>query len=407
IALKPGNAVVWRHPAVPEPITFNSNLTARLQLLPRPAPPDAPPTDAIVHLTNQDVLRGVLHSLDEEHLTLETWYAGRLLIPRGHVTTITPRKTSLDVVYRGPEGLDGWTQGQATVPTLTQGGWSFDEGAFIATQAASIARDVQLPDRMHMEFDLAWNGMLNLAIALYTDFLQPINLGTKDVGPDFGGFYSLQLNNFNVNLMPVKKNHPLVALGSVPLTTLRNKNSARFSVLVDKHRSYVACFLDGQMIKEWNDRNEFIGEGTGIRLVHQQQGGTVRFSNLVITEWDGYTPDAPVTALASDEDWLDFVNGDQITGQLKGIHDGTARLFTGKTDLDIPSERIGSIRLASEPVADSPLQPGHLRAALAGGGQITFQIEDATDDGRVIVSSPNFGRTTLDPSAFVNIDFLP
>ena len=76
---------------------------------PRPMP--RPPTQAVT-LTNNDELPGTLVSMDDKSLVLDTWYAGKITIPRDMVKGITPLKTGEGTLYEGPTGLDGWTLGQ-------------------------------------------------------------------------------------------------------------------------------------------------------------------------------------------------------------------------------------------------------------------------------------------------------
>ena len=90
--------------------------------------------------------------------------------------------------------MDPGRVGRAPAPGES-GQWTYRNGAFYAGKTASIARDLKLPDVAEIQFDLAWKGALNLAIALYTDSLLPILLTAKDQAPDFGGFYSLRLHN--------------------------------------------------------------------------------------------------------------------------------------------------------------------------------------------------------------------
>jgi hypothetical protein len=83
-------------------------------------------------------------------------------------------------------------------------------GPFTPTKPRPSPAILKLPDRAQIQFDLAWRGPLNLAIALYTDSLQPILLTDKENGPDFGGFYSLRFaNTVFVTLTPIRKKDPL------------------------------------------------------------------------------------------------------------------------------------------------------------------------------------------------------
>src|SRR5580700_3499872 len=149
--------------------------------------------------------RGILSAVIA---TRSSWTpgAGKLRIPRHALQTLAfnPRSPML---FDGPTSIDGWTQGHAVTGIIGESGqWTYRNGAFYADKAASIAREVNLPDRSQVQFDLAWKGPLNLAIALYTDSLQPILLVDKEHGPDFGGFYSLRFaSTVFITLEPIRK----------------------------------------------------------------------------------------------------------------------------------------------------------------------------------------------------------
>src|SRR6202008_3358985 len=119
-----------------------------------------------LYLLNDDELEGRLTSCDAEKVLLDTWYGGLLTIPRKVVRAIIPVSSNKAVVYEGPTGLEGWIAGKMANAIANPGNWRYKNGAFYATRPASLARDLKLPDVANIEFDLAWKGMLYLAIAL-------------------------------------------------------------------------------------------------------------------------------------------------------------------------------------------------------------------------------------------------
>jgi hypothetical protein len=137
-------------------------------------------------LTNQDELSGQLTGFDSERLVLDTWYAGALMIPRKMVQFIQPKQLPAPPLFAGPTGLEGWTIGKVSSTVSDAGQWRYKDGAFYATQAASIARDVKLPGTAILEFDLAAR-QLSFGGCLCTDYLHPVSLASKESEPDFGG----------------------------------------------------------------------------------------------------------------------------------------------------------------------------------------------------------------------------
>jgi hypothetical protein len=190
LEIQPGSLIRWQHPDASEPIDFKPESVAQIGFAPRPSTAGRTDYSCKLWLANGDALAGNLVACDRDALTLDTWYAGKLKVPRRVLQTLA-FNPGAPVLFDGLTGLEGWTQGDATKGAITESGqWSYRNGAFYADKAASIARDLKLPDRSHIQFDMAWRGLLSLAVALYTDSLQPIRLDNKENGPDFGAFYS-------------------------------------------------------------------------------------------------------------------------------------------------------------------------------------------------------------------------
>src|SRR5687768_16839635 len=142
--------------------------------------------------------------------------------------------------------MEGWTRGKVNAQGLTDAGeWMYSNGAFYALKSASIARDLKLPDVASIQFDLEWRGFFHVAVALYSSYLHPINLANKESEPQFGGFYSMQLNPFSANLLPVEQNEPLRYLGQASLQHLAQTNAAHIDIRVNKAKSLVALMVNG------------------------------------------------------------------------------------------------------------------------------------------------------------------
>lgn len=404
-SLAGSTAVQWRHPDAEEAVEFRRNWVSEILLRATPPPPDAPPPTCIVKFNNGDELAGRLVRYGRDDIELETWYAGKLTLPRKFIRMIVPRSLPQPAIYSGPDGLDGWTLGKITA-NVDAGQWQYRNGAFYASKAASIARDVQLPDLGILEFDLSWRGLFDLAVALYTDQLQPINLLNKEAGPDFAGFYSLRLNNYIANLMPITKPDPIRYLGQTPVQRLlEEKQTVRIQVCLNKPRRTIGLVIDGVLATNWFDAQGFVGQGTAIRIVHQGQGIS-KISGLVVRPWDGTFDEPPTNPPDSRTDLVKLRNDDRVTGTVENIADGTLTMQMAERTLDIPLNRVKQIELAgfrSQPLA----QPaGATRAFFHDGGRLTLELR--AFDGKVFeVASPAFNRAGVDRSAFVHLDLVP
>jgi hypothetical protein len=400
-SISPGGGIRWRHTDVEEVIAFNPESVSEVHFPLRREQSRISANSCRFVLNNGDQLEGQVQVLDQDKVQLQTWYAGEITLPRDTVRLVVPVPPEGATVFQGPAGMPGWTIGKVVSPTGDAGEWRYSNGAFYATNAASIARDVHLPDVARIEFDLAWKGLFQLAVALYTDYYQPINLQNKDTEPEFGGFYSLQINSFSANLLPVKKNDPLRFLGQVSVPAFNQKNAAHVEIRASKPKRSVSLFVDGQLVKQWIENDEFVGQGTGVRFVHQGQG-KVKMSHFRVSEWDGQFEEKPSAVPDPKHDLAKLRNGDKVTGTLESIHDGRISFASSSTKLDIPLERVKQIELAGQH-ADTPPPQLNARAFFNQGGAVSFQLEK-WEAGKVIGSSPNFGRLSFDAQAFAKVE---
>jgi hypothetical protein len=366
---------------------------------------DVPPSTnrCAFHLQNGDQFHGDLVSYDGEKVVIDTWFAGRLELPKSAVALIVPLGLPKPTLFAGPSGVEGWTMGKVSAQALVESGeWIYSNGAFYAMKSASIARDLKLPDSASLQFDLEWRGFFHVAVALYSSYLHPINLANKETEPQFGGFYSLQLNPFSANLLPVKQNEPLRYLGQASLQQLAQTNSAHVDIRVSKSKKLIALMINGTLVKQWND-DEFSGTGTGVRFVHQGQGA-VKLSNIRVTEWDGVFEEPVAVTPNKAQDTARLKNGDRVIGSVKGIRDGKLSIEGAGTVLDVPLTRVKQVELMSPIVPVKPRAEG-VRAFFASGlGSLTFSLERWTPE-EISASSENFGQAKIKPNAFSRIVF--
>ncbi|MGP8202089.1 MAG: hypothetical protein ACLQU4_21590 [Limisphaerales bacterium] len=403
-AIDAPSAVEWRHPDAAQPIQFKPDSIAQIDF-PAPNNAAAPSNTACrLLLANGDALEGNFISCDREAVALQTWYAGRLSIPRASLQSLVFMQ-NWPVVFDGITGLDGWTQAASVAAAPGESGqWTYRNGAFYASKTASIARDLKLPDVAEIQFDLAWQGPLNLAIALYTDSLLPILLSAKNQAPDFGGFYSLRLDNAfyrSIDLWPIKKNEPDRRLGQLPFPFLDNKDRMHVDLRISKPQHKIALFLVDTLVKEWVDPQGFAGEGTGMRFV-QNPGGVVKLSRLRVTHWDGIF-DEPAPDVTHDAFWPE--DGERVAGAMESISNGKMAFRTAHGLVEIPLARLKAISFAHRQDSSPESKAGTVRGTFARGGVLTFILEIWRPDG-MIIRSAAFGKARINPAAFTRLQFL-
>jgi len=400
------NGIRWSRPDALGEFRFAPRQITQLDLASIPPPSPAASSNLCqVQLNNGDLLSGNLESYDGEKLRLDTWYAGMLEFPKSAVALLVPLGLPKPTLFQGPTSLDGWTMGKVNAGALVDSGeWIYQNNAFYAFKSASIARDLNLPESSSIQFDLEWRGFFHIAIALYTQYLHPINLANKETEPKFGGFYSLQINPFSANLLPVKQTEPLRYLGQASLQNLAQKNSARFDIRASKSKRAVALLIDGVLAKQWTDTDDFAGTGSALRFVHQGQGA-VKMSNLRITEWDGQFEEPVSITPGKTMDLARLKNGDRMFGAVKSFKDGKLVMEAAGTTLDVPAVRVKQIELASAKPVVTSAGTNTVRAYFSSGsGSLTFHLQKWSADS-LDAASETFGAAAFKSTSFSRLVF--
>ncbi len=391
--------VVWKHPEAKALLNLDLQAITELQLPNQLSHIVTNGIPARFELRGGESFDANLISLNAEKVTVNSAFSGSFEFPKSALLSIIPSPQRRNILFEGPVSTNGWTMGKVQNAGVGDAGeWMYQGGAFYATQSASVARNVNLPPRASIHFDLQWKGYFHLAIALATDYLQPVNLANKDIEPDFGGFYSLQLNNFSANLLPVKKADPLRFLGQVAMPAFGQRTSAHVDIRVDRDKKLVALLIDGLMVKQWIDPEGFAGTGGGIRFVHQGQG-VVKLSGLKITEWDGQFEELITSSPNLKQDTAKLRNGDRMVGLVEEVKDGKLAVTTKGTRIEVPLARVFQIELSRTNLARLPLNQGELRAYFGQGGHLRLLVEKMDATG-ITGRNSTLGVLQFHPHAF-------
>ncbi len=411
--LQPDGWLGWAHADAEQPVLFSTQNISQIDMDGRGG--DAASASAWkVRFDNDDELSVRQVAITGDKVELESWYMGKTSVLRGRIRSLTPVQTNFAVVFEGPRGTNGWTSWKVVSALGEPGEWKYQDHAFYAKEAASIARMVGLPDSFTMEFDLKWKGPLNIAIALFTDSLKPISLANKEDEPDFAGFYSLQINSFGANLLSVKKRDPLRYLGQQSVPGLASKAKAHVEVKADRRSRRILLFIDGVLAKQWTEPAEFSAEGRGIRLVHQGQGG-VRLSQLKISEWDGrYEDRVSSNTVPTTGDVVVMLDGERLTGQIRGLEAGNIVLAVESGEVRKEVKQVRSIELRSLPASATPkVQPdgapktrGDAQVYFQRHGRLTLKLNQIQGQ-KMIGTSPVAGAVEIDISAVSRLVFPP
>jgi hypothetical protein len=426
LGLEPEQGVRWRHDTIKETLTVQPSGIRSIRL--EKARPSQPGThNCRVFLNNGDRLVGTMAGLDGSSLTLQTWYAGTLNLPRNGLRTVATIFKPAEIVYEGPTGLEGWTltgngggqvffqngggfvggfggvvkiemaggDGAAPRPETQPTAWQYQDGAFQASAYGIVGRKFKLPTVSNIEFDLQCQGYPQLGVQFYSDALD------KQYGCNA---YFIQFSGRSAQLIRKTPSSGDRAFGSgqTPFTGA-SPTKTHVALRTDRAQKTVALFLDDVLIGKWTDSAELGGEGTGVMFI-QQGNVQTRISNLLITDWDGHLDESDASAVRSKEDSMTLKNQDKLTGQLLGIKEGKVEFKTAFTTVSVPLERVSSVGLAQ---ADGPTPapaPAAARLTFKEFGKLTIKLASWNDQS-VEGTSPVFGPAKLNPAAFKLIEF--
>ena len=405
VRMSPTNGVFWFRPEQKQPIRFASSNIAEIFLGDRPAFDAADtPARTLVRFANGDELVGNLVSITNDAILLDTTYAGRLTLPRDTVASLLPRAKNATVVYDGVRDGSTWTHGDmSAVQGVPVGRWRFHNASLYSGAASSVAKNLNLPDEIRMDFDLYWSDLFSLAIGLHTDSLEPISLNARELEPDFAPFYSLWISPTATQLRVVPKAGPIRQLGSVFMRLPPGTNQVPFSVFASKRRNSVTIMAAGRVVHDWIDPNGWSAGGKGVRFVHQGYGN-VRIANLRVTKWDGKSMAAATLPANPDVDVL-LINGTSaLGGQLSSYTNGTFHFATGGQIRQVPFSQLTQAAFATKRLRPTPTESGALQVAFNGIGRLRGELL-SWDAKTAVMKTRLFGKVAIRSQALGRIRF--
>lgn len=406
ISLGP-EGIVWNSPLLEKEAVFPGKHLLTLMLPPQLPPQQDAAYEATVSLTNGDKIRGQLAEVTPEHVMLDTWFAGRMKLNRLMVDDVTVEDAA-KLLYRGPTGIQGWTVSPAP------DAWQYSSFKFLTNGSGAIARDDILSDQCSVSFDVDWDAdYLKMKIALFSD---PVDSPDTKIG------YELSLQRGS---MVMRNCRTQAYLGSAHSAELAQGNQARIEIRGSRTSGKVAILVNGNLLEIWQDpdfKNAKLGKG----LHFISDGSSYRLSRIHVAEWDGEVdepmparmgmrrfprafgqepPQQPaLTEETNTAGRMKLANGDSIEGKVTAIREGKVTLESPMGTFTLPVERLRSIALPPSPREVAYRENGDVRAWLADGATIVFDLK-ACDDQTITGSSQNFGTVTFRRDAFQRLDF--
>lgn len=402
--------LVWNSAILEKPTPFFLKNVIDLALTPE-TPETKAGHEALVTLTNGDVLCGQLASVAEDAVELDTWFAGRMKLNRLMISDIRINERP-EFIYRGPAGLDGWTQ------SGEKPAWTYQNSGFRSESAGSIAKDVKLPDECSIAFDATWRGSFGLELDFFSN-----DLSTER--PTSG--YAMSFRQRFVSLRSGKNQRNL---GNVTnAVSLQENEKARIEVRASLKSGKICVLIDGRLIEVWTDPDVVRDEaGRGIHFV-SLNSSPVQISHIEVTAWDGevgqiFDPQGEALVAApgmpGEQDMdetqqsapvekpkpgrMELRNGDDLAGEVVSILDGIITVKTPFREVKLPIQVLRSISLKPVDLERCKRENGDLRGWFADGSSVVFRLE-AVNEGILTGYSQNFGTLPFKISAFSRIEF--
>ena len=427
-------AVLWEHPAFNTVVAVDGQKLESLSLVGPGS--TGKQHGSSVELINGDMLQGDLVELNDKSLLLDTWYGGKLEIPRESVLALRPGLKSARVIYQGPEGgPDGWKTGNRNTgqpmkpfgnnavrmnqpaagnlalqivqgrqmaanvgkPATAQQGWRYNDNGFLSSTSGPILGrdDLEMPDKVRIEFDIQWANYFGFGLNIFTD-----NLANEYSGNS----YSLRFDHSNVYVYRYRNGSSSRVGGNVPSQMQQPMTRAHITVCVDKNEKTIAILVNGKLLNQWKDPGtEFAGKGKGL-LFTSRNSYPMRLSGIRITEWDGNLPESKTRQRGNGEsDFVQLKNEDLISGTAKSIKDGNLLLSMKFADVPVKMEDVAMLELNNSPVKEK-MGADQVLAHLPASAKVSLKVL-GWEDGKVLVESPHFGKAAFDPGIFRKLEF--
>ena len=329
---------------------------------------ELPKNSQELFLRNGDSIPGEVVGLTSTHLSFQTWFTGLLEIPREQIDSVFFGVTPQRNVFRGPVGIEGWSQGN-------NGRWRYEDGTLTSRDKGFIGRDLQLPKNFIFSTEISWESSPNIRIHLCTEDPEPQDDGTSNS-------YLLNMNSGGIQVkrvMPAGARGPKFQTLITSSQNLQNMSSksCQIELRVDRTTKILQLYLDGEKLGQGVDPTES-PEGSSLLLESLSSGSSDNnVSKIMVHEWDTTTQLLRREPRAEDElDTLSVDDGDRFSGEIIS-YDPTlpTKPFTVKTPLSpdpitIPLENCAVMYFTKG--ENSRKSTGQYNLALRTGGKLTL-----------------------------------
>lgn len=343
-----------------------------------------------LQITNGDVISGNLISLDRDTLIFEAGYCGKLTIPLKMISEIN-MKASEELIYSGPNDEKEWIKSKRF---SDRGSFEVKNNVLTLSSYVFVTNDLQIPGRCRIDFTVSKLGDERLRFYFFC----------KVTDRDFGG-YSLNISSSYLELERVSDRGGTSELREMSLSgdERKRKKDAHYTIFADAAKKRIVTFIDGKIIKDYVETRDSFGDGKKIAFACESSHD-INVSDIVVSKWNGILPFEDAYKASSNSDCVYFINEDKASGRVLYIKDGKMKFENDFAALDIPLDKIRSLKFSTEKQEKARLNKNDVKLIFYRGGELTFELL-GLKDGKIRGRSENFGEAEFDLSAFKKIAF--
>jgi hypothetical protein len=445
-----GPVVKWLHDDLTKPAEFKTSSIHQL-VFREGQPQQVLRNLSHVELANRDRLPGVMISLDENKITLDTEYAGIIHIPRDHISIIAPNPMGGRVHYSGPFAADEWkvldnnpdagasqhdNHENEGKPAGNSENWQFTGSSWIWKGKApgpALTRTSGMPAHTVIRFDISWKNRLGLAVALHADFARPDDdpeidanrrrgfnvMDANNQARVFGNSNILHLHSQYLNCITTRVDEN----GKIDNPRRQNTNhnirlgeagKARIEIRSNRNTGNVILFINDEFSAQWNTQDEndeglpskLTGDGLGFMALANDTH--IRISDIIICEWNGM-PDSARSLQTEDQDIVLMTNGtDRYAGKAGQFTNDGILEFDGKYgSFKLPLDEIAEIRFARNSLASIPQIEGSGILLRMGPIGAISGTPVSSDPNTIEIINPSAGKMQISFKPVTLIDFHP
>lgn len=348
-----------------------------------------------ITLSNGDTLPCKVLKMDQQNLTISTWFSGEFTIPRNQLTSLQFGISDTRTVYHGNDAPSEWS--------TKEGLWTLTKRGYTCEGNGTLARSLELPENLNIHFDLSWNNSPNFVFRFCAKNDKATTTSNQDA-------YELSYNSFGLQIrrfMGSRKATPLASIHLPPHEIEDNKLG--IDLRINRKLGKVTLLLNG------------IERGTYVDSFHTAQGNFIILNNrsshrdslyvgnLQISEWtDDSQPRHQEKLPQEKTDILIDSEGEKRTGKITVISPATSNKRTIQMEvpysdkpLRVPDHRISALIFAKQNAPSTP-PASHYTLELIGGGSLQLK-SPRLHNGKITTQHHILGACTIDTSAVSRI----